>query len=152
VYQGIYGIGGPATRASVDGPDGLAFDSRGDLFLGGFNTKALLMITPGGTMRLVDDAFYPRGAGGLVTAPNGTVLAMETTRVVRVSPTGVRTVVDFLQRKVGGIKHFLPNGIAVAPNGDVYLDTDNGNGWVDRTALIVVHPNGRIRVLWEAPK
>jgi hypothetical protein len=46
----------------------------------------------------------------------------------------------------------LPNGIAVAPNGDVYLDTDNGNGWVNRTALIVVQSNGRIRVLWEEPR
>jgi len=151
-YDGIFGIGGPATKAAVDSPDGLAFDRAGNLFLAGFATKALLMITGGGTMRLVSDAFYPRGDAGLATAPNGTVLGMETTRVARVSPAGVRTVVDFLHRTVGGIDHFLPNGIAVARNGDVYLDTDTGNGWVDRTALIVVHPNGGIGVLWEAPR
>ena len=151
-YDGIYGIGGSAARAAVDSPNGLAFDKAGDLFLAGFATKALLMITPRGTMRLVSDAFYPRGDGGLVTAPGGTVLAMETTRLVRVSPAGIRTIADFQRRTVGGIRNFLPNGIAVAPNGDVYLDTDNGNGWVNRTALIVVHPNGGIRVLWEAPR
>jgi len=151
-YDGILGIGGPATRAAADSPDGLAFDRAGNLFIAGFATKALLMIGRGGTMRLVDDQFYPRGDAGLVTAPDGTVLGMETTRVVRVSPVGVRTVVDFLRRTVGGIEHFLPNGITVAPNGDVYLDTDNGNGWVNRTAIIVLHPNGRIRVLWEAPR
>ena len=151
-YDGIYGIGGPATRAAVDSPNGLAFDRAGNLFLAGFATKALLLITTGGTMKLVSDAFYPRGDGGLVTAPDGTVLGMETTRLVRVSSSGIRTIVDFQRRTVGGIRNFLPNGIADANNGDVYLDTDNGNGWVDRTALIVVHPNGGIRVLWEAPR
>lgn len=151
-YDGIYGIGGPAVRAAVDSPNGLAFDRAGNLFIAGFATKALLLITPRGTMKLVSDAFYPRGDGGLVTAPGGTVLAMETTRLVRVSPSGIRTIVDFQRHRVGGIENFLPNGIAVAPNGDVYLDADNGNGWVDRTALIVVHPDGGIRVLWEASR
>ena len=151
-FEGIYGVGGPATRASVDGPDGLAFDAKGNLFLAGFNTKALLMVTPAGTMRLLDDRFYPRGSGGLVTEPNGSILAMDTQRVVRISPAGVRTVVDFARTHVPGVRNFLPNGIAVAPNGDVYLDTDYGNGWANRTTLIVVHPSGGTSMLWEAPK
>jgi DNA-binding beta-propeller fold protein YncE len=151
-YGGVYGIGGRATNASADGPDGLTFDASGNLFLAGFDTKALLMVTPAGTMRLLDDAFYPRGSGGLVTAPDGSALAMDTMTVVRISPSGVRTILDFTRRPVAGIRNFLPNGIAVARNGDVYLDTDAGNGWTNRTALIVVRPTGATHVLWAAPR
>jgi sugar lactone lactonase YvrE len=70
-YGGIWGIGRPATQASPDSPDGLAFDRAGDLFIAGWATKTLLMITPSGIMKLPDgtDGFYPRWEGGLVTAP-----------------------------------------------------------------------------------
>lgn len=153
VYDGVYGIGRPARNAAADSANGLAFDGSGNLFVAGFATKALLRITPGGTMRLVGDAFYPRGDAGLATAPHGRVLAMETTRVVRVTPAGIRTVFDFVYRRVPGLRgNFLPHGIAVAVNGDVYLDTTKDNGWGDRTMLLVLHPDGHYRVLWAAPK
>jgi sugar lactone lactonase YvrE len=152
-FEGVFGIGGPAIQASADGPDGLAFDSAGDLFIAGFDTKALLMVTPAGTMRLVDDAFYPRGDGGLVTAPGGSVLAMDTASIVRVSPHGVHTVLDFVHRHVPGVRgFFLPDGIAVAANGDLYLDTDAGNGWTETSALIVIRPTGKIVTLWASSR
>jgi DNA-binding beta-propeller fold protein YncE len=152
-YNGVFGIGRPARDASADAPNGLAFDRAGNLFVAGLATKALLRITPGGTMRLVSDAFYPRGNGGLVTAADGSVLGMETTRIVRVTPTRITTVFDFAKRKVPGLRgDFLPRGIAVAPNGNVYLDTDNGNGWGDRTMLLTLHRDGRFDVVWAAPR
>lgn len=152
-YGGVYGIGGPARNAAADSPNGIAFDRQGNLYIAGFATKALLRITPGGTMRLVDDAFYPRGAAGLVAAPDGSVVGIETTRIVRISPMLVSTVFDFLRRKVPGLGgSFLPHGLAVAASGDVYVDTVDGNGWGDRTMLLVVHRDGQFRVLWAAPR
>jgi DNA-binding beta-propeller fold protein YncE len=73
---GVHGIGRPATEASADGPNGLAFDRAGDLFLAGSNTKTLLMVARDGTMRLPSgrDGFYPRGNGGLVSTADGGVL------------------------------------------------------------------------------
>ena len=151
--NGVAGLDRPATEAAADSPDGVALDAAGDLFIAGFATKALLVVTPVGILRLVDDAFYPRGDAGLATAPNGSVLGMETTRIVRVSPTRVSTVFDFLHRKVSGLRGtFVPGGIAVAANGDVYVDAFGGNGWGDRSMLLVVHPNGRYAVLWAAPR
>ena len=51
-FGGVWGIGRRATDASPDSPDGLAFDRAGDLFIAGFATKTLLMITPSGVMKL----------------------------------------------------------------------------------------------------
>jgi hypothetical protein len=60
-FAGVWGIRRPAPEASADGPDGLAFDRAGNLYIAGSNTKTLLMITSGGIMRLPDgtDGFYP---------------------------------------------------------------------------------------------
>jgi sugar lactone lactonase YvrE len=130
-HQGVYGIGGPAVDGSADGPDGLAFDSAGDLYVFGSNTKALLMIDRHGTLRLVSGNFYPRGHGGLVTAPDGTVIAMESEGMVRLSPHSTQSLVAFpsYDRAFHGIRNFQPNGIAVTPNGTIYVDTFWGNGY-----------------------
>jgi hypothetical protein len=148
---GIAGIGGPATRASADGPSGLAFDRAGDLFIAGFNTKTLLMVTPKGTMTLPDgrDGFYPRGEGGLLATRHG-VLAIDGQRIVRLTPHGIRTLVDFSGRRLGGVTGFEPNGIADAGGGSLYVDTYEGNGFANASALVEVEPGGRIRLLWRS--
>src|SRR5207248_1386774 len=81
---GVYGIGRPATKASADGPNGIAFDRAGNLFVAGSNTKTLLMVASDGTMRLPagTDGFYPRGNGGLVSTADGRVLAMNGEEIV----------------------------------------------------------------------
>jgi glucose/arabinose dehydrogenase len=152
VFAGVWGVGHRATNASPDGPDGLAFDRSGDLFIAGHNTKNLLMITPGGVMTLPDgtDGFYPRGGGGLVTAPNGNVLAMNTQQIDRLTPHGIRVIYTLPTHPRVAIQGFLPNGIAVAANGTLYLDTSSGNGWTSKTALIEIQPHGIVRVLWES--
>ncbi len=151
-FAGVWGVGHQATSASADGPDGLAFDRSGDLFIAGLNTKTLLMITASGVMTLPDgiDGFYPRGNGGLVTALNGSVLAMNTQQVDRITPHGIRVIYTLPVRPRVAIHGFLPNGIAVAVNGALYLDTWRGNGWAVKTALIEILPNRTARVIWES--
>jgi sugar lactone lactonase YvrE len=148
---GVTGIGHLATNASADGPDGLAFDRAGDLYIAGWNTKQLLMITAGGRMRLPigQTGFYPRGMGGLTAGPTG-IIAMNGQQVQAITHQGLRTLLDFSRDHPAGIKGFLPNGIAVAPDGVIYLDTYAGNGYSTKTALIEVHPGGHVRVLWHS--
>jgi sugar lactone lactonase YvrE len=148
---GVTGIGRPAANASADGPDGLAFDRAGDLYIAGGNTKQLLMITPGGLMRLPigRTGFYPHGMGGLAAGPAG-VIAMNGQRVQEITHRGLRTLLDFSRDRPAGIRGFLPNGIAAGPDGVIYLDTYAGNGYSARTALIEVRPGGKVRVLWQS--
>ena len=148
--EGLYGVGGPAVDASADGPDGLAFDNEGDLYFAGFETKTILVVDPQGTLSVIGTA-YPRGDGGLVTAPNGTVLAMDELEVMRLTPQGEQTVVSFPRTDRTaylGITGFSPDGIAVAPNGDIYLDTYYGNGYADKSALVVISATGHASLLW----
>ena len=148
---GVTGSGKPAARSSADGPNGLAFDRAGNLYVAGFDTKTLLMITPGGRMRLPAGltGFYPRGPGGLVTGPDGGIIAMNGQLVQRITSRGLRTLLDLARVHPAGISGFLPNGIAAAADGAIYLDTHAGNGYSTKTALIEIGPNGRARVLWQ---
>jgi hypothetical protein len=154
IGAGIAGIGRPATKASPDGPWGLALDRHGDLFINGNNTKTLLMVTPSGRMTLPIglDPFYPRGPGGMFTTPSGGVVAMTDEGVVGLSPHGVTTIVNLCCRRVPRVGVFELNGIAPAPDGRFYADTDLGNGFAAATALADVHPKGRVQLLWASAR
>ncbi len=152
-YAGLYGIGGPAVDASADDASGLAFDSAGNLYVFGFASKGILMVDRQGIVHLLG-TLYPRGPSGLVTAPDGSVVAMDELAVVGLSPQGIKTLVSFpTTAKVSylGITGFSPNGIAMAPGGTIYLDTFDGNGYADKSALIMIPPqgSGSPSLLWE---
>ena len=49
-----------------------------------------------------------------------------------------------------GITGFAPDGIAVAANGTIYLDTSPADGYASKTALIEIRPDGTVHVLWES--
>ena len=147
---GVYGIGRPAVEASADGPEALAFDRAGNLFLAGFNTKTLLMIGRDGTMRLPAGVGgdYP-SAGGFATTPDGRVLATNRTSILEVTPHGARPIFDFTRGRVGGIRGFVAEGIAADGRGNVYLDTwPSGYAATSTTALVEIHPDRSVRVLW----
>ena len=148
--EGVYGIGRAATDASADGPEGLAFDRAGNLFVAGFNTKTLLMIARDGTMRLPAGVGgdYP-SPGGLETTPDGRVLATNRTSILEVSPHGTRTIFDFTRRRVAGVGGFDATGIAVDHRGDLYLDTyPSGYANTSATALIEIRRDGSAQALW----
>ncbi len=75
-YAGVYGIGEPARSASADGANGVAIDSFGNIYVAGSDNKAILIVDPQGIVHYLGD-LYPRGPSGLVTAPDGSVVAMD---------------------------------------------------------------------------
>jgi DNA-binding beta-propeller fold protein YncE len=142
--SGQTGIGSPAVDAPANGPTGLAFDSSGNLYVFGFDAKAILMVDPRGIVHDLG-SLYPRGPSGLTTLPDGSVVAMAELGVDRLSPQGLQALVDFpTTDKVSylGITGFSPNGIAVGPNGTIYLDTFYGNGFADESALVMIPGEG----------
>ena len=148
---GVFGVARPATEASADGVNGLAFDASGNVYLAGSNTKTLLMIDRAtGSMRLPAgmSGFYPRGDGGLAATPSGSVLGMNTQDIVEVTAHGVRPIYNFGGRKTAGISGFLPDGLAVSNDGAIYTDTYYGNGWSSGSAIVVLTPHHRVRTLW----
>ena len=152
-YVGLYGIDGPAASASANGAEGLAFDSAGNLYVFAFNDKNILMIDRQGIVKSLG-SLYPRGPSGLVTAPDGSVIAMDELGVVRLSPKGIQTLVRFpMTDKVAylGVTGFSPGGVAVGPNGLIYLDTWYGNGYADKSAIIAIpaYGSGKPSSLWE---
>jgi hypothetical protein len=67
------------------------------------------------------DDFYPRGPGGLATQSGGRVIAVNNTRVQRITSRGLRTLLDLARARPAGIRGvFLPDGIAAAANGAIY--------------------------------
>jgi streptogramin lyase len=152
--QGIYGVGGQATAASANGVDGLAFDSAGNLYFFGFDTKTVFVVQPSGVLTepYGEESIYPRGDGGLVTEPDGGVISMGELSVVRLSPTSEQTIISFSPGLFDEIRGFSPNGIALGPDGTIYVETFYGNGYTDRTAIVSISPSGASsQVLWEAP-
>jgi sugar lactone lactonase YvrE len=153
-YAGDYGAGGPAVAGSADGPNGLAFDASGDLYIAGSNTKEILMVDPRGILHDIGSV-YPRGPGGLVTVPGGSVVAMDELGLVQLSPTGIRSIFRFpggYKAKIlfHGINGFSPNGIAVDADGTMYVDTFYGNGYATESAIAQIRPNGTSSLLWRA--
>ena len=149
---GIPHAGALAPKTPADGPNGIAFDRAGDLFAAGFDTKTLFMIAPGGRVSLPmgTDGFYPRGPGGLATAPDGSVLAMNTQQIDRLTSHGAQVLYTLPTHPRVGITGWASDGIAIAPDGTLYLDTWRGNGWSAKTALIKIQPGGTVRMIWQS--
>jgi sugar lactone lactonase YvrE len=149
------------TDTNID-PIALAFDSDGNLFVGGGAQEAgrpamqntLFKVTPKGAVTYPLGAFgalVSWGYGGLVTAPDGSVLAMGQLSVTRLSGNSVQTLRSFPLSflKLNG---FSPGGIAVAPNGTVDLDSDQGNGFSWVSSIVELEPNGKAKLLWKGSK
>ncbi len=148
---GIAGIGGPAVDASTDGANAIAFDRTGGFYLAGSDNKTLLYVSATGNMTLPYDnaPFYPRGNAGIVTTADGTVIAMDLQSVVKLAVHGEQTIASFAGAVFRDVHNFQPNGITVARDGTIYVDTWNGDGFADAIAIVAINPTTRTpAVLW----
>jgi sugar lactone lactonase YvrE len=147
--QGSNGAGGPAVNASADGANGLAFDADGNLYVFGCDDKSLLVVDPAGDVSfpLGQFNFYPRDAGDVVEAPDGSVLAGDVLSLVRLSPDGAQTLYSF-ETAFLGVRFFEVDGVAESPDGTIYIDTFDGNGYANESAIAAISPNGSATLLW----
>jgi hypothetical protein len=74
---------------------------------------------------------------------------MNTQQIDRITSRGIQAIYNLPTHPRVGIKGFLPDGIAIAPNGTLYLDTWP-NGYANKTALIEIRPRGTVRVIWQS--
>jgi sugar lactone lactonase YvrE len=98
--------------SGLKGPDGVAVDSAGNVFIADVNNNRVLKITPSGAQSTVGigltnpDGVAVNGAGDVFIADFGN------SRVVEVTPGGVQTTVASVA---------TPTGVAVDAAGDVFI-------------------------------
>jgi sugar lactone lactonase YvrE len=148
--SGFSGDGGPATKAQLGGPVGIAIDSAGNLFISEYLNSRVRRVAPDGTISTVagSDLCCDLGDGGaatnaLVPQPHGIALdsfgnlyiaEWPDSRLRRVTPDGIiTTVAGNGTRGLSGdggpataAQLNLPWGVAVGANGNIYI-ADNQN-------------------------
>jgi hypothetical protein len=122
-------------------PDSLSLDGEGDLIGFSFSPKVLFSISPSGQVTQLAVNY----ATALSEAPDGSVLVAEhNPGLERVNGDAVATLP--LDTQVPGLRNALvAEGIAEAPGGALYVDSEPGDGFTDQTGLYeisngVAHP------------
>lgn len=145
-----------------DGVSRLAFDGRGDLIVGNDATYDAYELTAAGKRLLVGSTRGDGSVAPLAEAPDGNVVIGTGTdgfewfspnnKITRVTTLGAwESKASRLGKVLGGRGVFRgSNGIAVSTAGDVFIDTDAGNGWTGVSAIAEVTPNGAVRAIWKS--
>ncbi|MGH2344529.1 MAG: flippase activity-associated protein Agl23 [Chloroflexota bacterium] len=131
----------------------IAVDPQGNLLVGDLNAHRIVVLSPAGKLlRTIGSAGTGPGQfnaklapsiGGIAVAANGTIYATDTwnQRVEEFSPTGTFIRAwgqsNFNQTNLKPGDFYGPRGIAVAPNGNVYV-ADTGHRRIE-----VFDPNGK---------
>ena len=138
-----FGDGGPATKGSVNQPQGVAVDAAGNVYIADTLNHAVRKVTPDGVINTLAGTGNPgySGDGGpankarlslpsaVAVDANGNVYVADTgnNQVRRIDPLGTITTVD-----TGGALNG-PRGVAVDRAGNVYI-ADTGNHRVRRVS------------------
>jgi RHS repeat-associated protein len=151
LFGGIGGDGGPAREALLDGPNALALDAAGALFISDSNNQRIRRVDPDGTIDTIAGTgpYGFAGDGGPATAarlssprglaigPDGTLYITDTgaNRIRHVKANGdIETVAGGGQPADGlgdggaatSARLSLPSAVAVGPDGTLYI-ADTGH-------------------------
>jgi hypothetical protein len=147
-FNGIYS--NPAFQIDFAPALQLAFDGKGDLLVAGGPGFGLYERTTTGRLWFLEnDRSDGNLRGSLAAAPDGCVVLAGEARfhpsgsITPIAAHGLRTV-------LGPHNEFITGeGVAVAPNGDIYLDADAG--WFSSASAIVeIGTNGHVSTLWKS--
>ena len=157
------GIDGGAVHVSTDGgqfvawnPDAIAVSSSGDVYVANFSPKAVLRFSASGSpptlVRLTDvstESTYVTPSA-LAAASNGSIILANYGEfgIDRAIGTSIQVVKGFTRGSVPELPGiFRPSGVAVAPNGEIFTDTDGRNGGTNTPALLAIDRDGLVHIL-----
>ena len=148
---GYSGDGGPATDAELNGPDGVAVNEQGDLFIADSNNNVIREVLPDGIITTIagNGAAGYSGDGGPATAatlnyPSGVAVDSEGDLFVADGGNAaVREVTpDGIINTIVGQSEYDPLYLAVDAQGDLYFTDDALNRLVmqssDSTVLTAI--------------
>jgi hypothetical protein len=132
-------------------PDWITVSPAGDLYV--FSSRVMIEFSPSGVaVRAWNfDANY---VTGLAAAAHGKIIISAFGPALTQIVDGHHSLfllftktapVGFPTPRPGAF--FDPGGIAVAPDGTIYTDTDVGDGWTDQTALAQITPAGQASII-----
>ncbi len=156
-WKGVYS--NPAIQYDFAQSGQLAFDARGDLFVsGGGGGFALYERTDSGVLRFCGVFRGDGGPAALATLPNGSVLMAYRFGLADLPPSGRRILTSngrnlnhALNVGNGRKNTFIGgDGVAVARNGTIYVDTNVGNAFTSVTAIVEITPNGQTKIVWRS--
>ncbi|HTV10395.1 MAG TPA: hypothetical protein VME20_00910 [Acidimicrobiales bacterium] len=155
--------GNPAVQNDFLDAARVAFDRRGDLFVAGGGAYGLYERTTSGALRFVGVDRGPGGyLGAIATGPGGSVITAATD-LESYSPSGRRTsVANALSSVLGPMPHpsfgekdwdfVVGTGVAVGPDGDIYVDASTGTNTVSLIPAIArIAPGGHTSLVWRGP-
>lgn len=148
----------PAGEADFADPQGLTFDVAGDLFVsGGGASNGVYERASGGGLSYLG-IFRGDGApAALAEAPGGSVVMSYRGGIDRLGGSGATTPITSLAGVLGTQAHVHANvfiggdGLAVGPDGSIYVDTNTGNTFTSVSALVQVSATGASpKIIWES--
>jgi hypothetical protein len=138
----------------------VAFDREGDLFVAGGGAQGLYERTTAGALRFVG---VDRGPGGFLAAiapgPGGSVLGAAY-ELSSYNPNGrSRAIANTLSTVLGPVPHpnaggikdwmfVVGTGVALSPDGDIFVDAATGNTISVVPAIARVAPGGHTSLVW----
>lgn len=155
--------GNPGVQNDFQNADRIAFDRRGDLFVGGGGAYGLYERTTSGALRFVAVDRGPGGyLGAIATGPGDSVLEAAG-GLESLSPSGrptsvanaLSTVLGPMPRPSFGEKDWdfvVGTGVAIAPDGDIYVDASTDTNTASLVpAIASIAPSGRTALVWHGP-
>ena len=154
-WGGVYA--NPAVQLDFASSSRIAFDGRGDLLDAGGGGWGLYERTAPGKLLFIENFRGDGNWGSMASAPDGSVVLASRFGLSLFHPSGTLTSVadPGLNAALGpGAGHqnvFIGgDGIAVAPSGAIYVDTNTGNTFTTVSAILRVNPKGQVEVAWKS--
>jgi hypothetical protein len=152
---GVYA--NPAVPLDFAASSRIAFDDRGDLLDAGGGGWGLYERTASGQLRFIENFRGDGYWGSLAPGPGGSIALVSGYGLALFHPSGALTSITArgLNSALGSSAHnhnvFIGgDGIAVAPSGAIYIDTNTGNTFTTVSAILVITPQGRVKVVWKS--